>query len=163
VAGWGYWFGLLGLVVSIVGFGFTIYQLMLTRSAAQAAVIASEQAKKRVASYDMIFELSRASSALEATHGHIRRGDWPEVLQGYSEARLALVRISQFPSALSDDSKRQVGLVSEQIERSCRRVGVNMTKGADQSELVRALQANTDYQVAVTKIHAGLDRITTNG
>lgn len=111
----------------------------------------------------MIFELSRAASALESIQGHIKRQDWAEVMQGYAEARLALVRMSQFPSGLSEGAKEQIGIIADQIEKSSKRAGVNMIKGSDQAEIVRILQSNSDYQIAVTRIHAGIDRITTDG
>jgi hypothetical protein len=159
VAGWGFWFGFFGLLASIVGFAITFEQLRRTKTVAQEAKRASEDARTRVAIYDMIFELSKAASALEATQGHIKREDWSEAFHGYSDARIALVKISRLPSGLSESAKSQVGVLAEQIERTARRMTVNHNKGAEKSEVMKAVQTNTDYQVAITKINAGLDRV----
>ncbi|MEJ6789698.1 hypothetical protein BrevBR_09095 [Brevundimonas sp. BR2-1] len=159
VAGWGFWIGLLGLLASAIGFAVTFVQLRRTRTAAQEAKRASEEARTRVASYDMIFELSKAASALENTQSHIRREDWAEAFHSYAEARIALVKISQLPSKLTQTTKDQISAIADQIERTGKRMSLNHTKGVDRSEQMRALQTNTDYQVALTRINASLDRV----
>ena len=163
VAGWGFWIGLLGLLASGIGFAVTFVQLRRTRTAAQEAKRASDEARTRVASYDMIFELSKAASALEAIQSHIKREDWAEAFHGYSNARIALVKISELPSTLSESAKNQVGIISDQIERTSRKMSTNLTKGADRGEVMKALQTNSEYQVALTRINAGLDRTRADG
>jgi hypothetical protein len=76
VAAWGFGFGVFGTAATIVGFTLTFMQLSRTINATQAAAKAIASVKSRVAAYDAVFEISRATSSLKETERHLKRHSW---------------------------------------------------------------------------------------
>lgn len=158
ISGWGFILSAVGLLVSIFGFAYTLVQVSLTKKAAEAAKEASDEARTRVAVYDVAAELSRASSALAATRDHIKREDWSAVVEGYADARISLAKISEFPSIVSNISRSNLSDIAGGIERSTRRIASALGKGEGTLDRMKILHAHAEYEVAVTAVASRVDR-----
>jgi hypothetical protein len=90
VAGWGFWAGIVGLVLTIVGFGVTIVQLHKTRSAADAAKAEAKRLQQSIAKYDYVNEATRASTALVNARNYVKSGLWSFVPDSYETVRGSL-------------------------------------------------------------------------
>lgn len=86
-------FGGIGLVVSFVGFAFTIWQLRRTERATDAATSALERARREFATLDVLSELHALRSTAEATREHLLAHRWPSACSGYDRMRDKLMRI----------------------------------------------------------------------
>lgn len=100
-------FGGIGLVVSALGFGFTIWQLRRTEKATDAATNALERARKEFATLDVLAELHAVRSSAEATREHMLGGRWPAVSAGYDRVREKLMRIVATPDQLTDQESEE--------------------------------------------------------
>lgn len=147
-----------GLVGTAVGFYIAVRQILGAQRASEAARVASEAARSRVAAFDMITEVSRATSAIRSAQAHIRAGNWDEVVNSYSEARISLVKIAELPSDLAQPHKDHVGQIADNLERMNKRVAQNISKAAYTIDKMKALNSNSDYEVALVRISAKLDR-----
>ncbi|WP_156367697.1 hypothetical protein [Brevundimonas sp. Leaf363] len=157
-SGWSFWTGAAGFFLSVIGFTVTLVQLGLTKKAATAAADAANQARLRVAGYELASELSRALAALSSTRDGIKRQDWPSVVEHYAEARISLTKIAALPSAVSADARAELSRVVEQIEKSARRIAAALAKGEGTLDRMKILHAHADYEVAVTAVSATIDR-----
>lgn len=102
-------FGGVGVVVSVVGFAFTIWQLRRTVAATDAATGALDRARKEFATLDVLDELHAVRSSAEATREHMLGRRWPAVCSGYDRIREKLMRIvataDQLIEAESEEAK----------------------------------------------------------
>ena len=145
---WGFLLSALGLLVSIVGFSLTIWQLVRTASATRAAGAAVDRLKLRVATYDAIFEISRARSAIKETQSNARGSDWRRVVESYATTREALLRVRELSPHLDDKQRDKIDDVIEEINRFCDRVESSLQKGAiafDVAKAIRAIRSHSDF------------------
>jgi hypothetical protein len=96
-------FGGAGLVVSVLGFGFTIWQLRRTQKATGAATEALDKARREFSSLDVLAELHAAKSNAEGTREHLLGKRWIAAAAGYDRVRDRLMRIIAAPEQLSSD------------------------------------------------------------
>jgi hypothetical protein len=89
----GYLLGLVGLNLSVAGFGVTFWQLSRTSSAARAAADAVEQLRDRLSRHDAAKEIAQANYALSIARSHVSPGSWQEVSRRCEDANQALMRI----------------------------------------------------------------------
>lgn len=96
-------FGGIGLVVSVVGFAFTIWQLRRTERATDVATAALERARKEFATLDVLTELHGLRSTAEGTREHLLAGRWQPACSGYDRMRDKLMRIIATAEQLRDN------------------------------------------------------------
>jgi hypothetical protein len=105
IAVWGLRLSLWGLFVSIAGFGFTIWQLMRTRSSAIAASDAVQKLRRDFSSLDVILEISSAMAAAKEAQKNLSAGDWRAALSDYNRIR----------SCIDKSIAAQTGLLPDEI------------------------------------------------
>lgn len=87
---WGFRLTFWGLVVSIAGFAFTIWQLYRTRSSAIAASAAVQKLRRDFSSLDVILEISAAMAAAKDAQLNLTAGEWKSALSDYNRIRTSL-------------------------------------------------------------------------
>lgn len=97
----GFVFGGLGLIVSLAGFGFTIWQLMRTQHAAAAATQALDEARRQFATLDVLGELHIMRITSESVREHVVGLRWPSANFGYDRLREKLMRVISVPDQLT--------------------------------------------------------------
>lgn len=85
--------GGLGLIVSVVGFWYTIVQLKRTRTSTEAVQAAVGNLKVRVDIIDISFETQRAIKLLETTLVHLQHESWVNASSSLWEAQNATYRL----------------------------------------------------------------------
>lgn len=83
----------LGLAVTLIGFAITIYGVWSSRSAAERASIAANEAKQAVMRTEVISNFSSAVTAMEEVKRLHRAGAWTVVPDRYSFLRRTLISI----------------------------------------------------------------------
>lgn len=133
VQGWSFWLAIIGLVLTLAGFGITWAQLIKTRKASEAVRLEIARIQLSVQSYDAAHHVSRAASALEATKRHLRNGAWSDVADSYEEFRRAVITLKQLEiTALRpfddeiDDANRYITRLNERIEIQLRKAAVTI-------------------------------------
>lgn len=92
--------GTFGLVLSIGGFGLTLWQLSLTQTAAQSASGAVEKLRKDVKALDIISEIHVVTTNVATAIGFLRARNWPDASASYEKIRLSLNKITVLQSRL---------------------------------------------------------------
>jgi hypothetical protein len=94
VGGWSLIAGLVGLVVSVLGFYVTIKQLRRTSRATEAVNTAIGNLKNRMAAFDYATECVRASKSLEHATQLLRGRNWEEAATRLLESQSTLNRVA---------------------------------------------------------------------
>ena len=87
---WGFRLTFWGLIVSIAGFVFTIWQLYRTRSSAIAASLAVQKLRRDFSSLDVILEISAAMAAAKDAQSNLSASEWKAALSDYNRIRTSL-------------------------------------------------------------------------
>jgi hypothetical protein len=87
--------GALGLVVTVVGFGFTLYQVRKSRTAAEAAEKSANQVRQTIEHFDAISECATAIQALEEIERMHRAGPIAGLPDRYTAVKKGLIGISR--------------------------------------------------------------------
>lgn len=102
VGGVGLILTIMGLVISALGFWFTIYQVKKTRDAAEAAKAKADELKNQAGVFDVSVEVSRATNSLRQVLAFIRSKNIQLTLSPLEDAQGYLNRISRL---LVDDAE----------------------------------------------------------
>ncbi|WP_334161953.1 hypothetical protein [Phenylobacterium sp.] len=82
-----------GVVISVGGFGVTIWQLHRTQNAATAVAAALSGIKRDYGSFEIVTELRTALGAVASTQSHVNGRRWDEALACYNTLRISLIKI----------------------------------------------------------------------
>lgn len=158
VQGWGFWLAIIGTVISIVGFGITISQLIRTKRATEAV---SEEVRKiqfAFSRYNAVIETSRAETSLDAARKHIKANEW-------DQAEVALEVFSKSIHTLRELKVREIFVHDENLskamshaDRLCQRLEAARPKGLPINEITKALSTLRDHDRYVTSVKVALDR-----
>lgn len=149
---WGLLLDAYGLIGTAVGFYIALRQIHNAQLASEAAARASEEAKSRFAAYDVVSELARAGSALKESQRHVSSNNWTDVMESLSEARLAIVRLAELPSALDQSGRDTLVAMSTRLEKAGRRIRSSLTKGTRMPDQTDVIHVMSEFQLEVTKL-----------
>jgi hypothetical protein len=152
VAAWSFSISLIGLLVSILGFCVTIFQISRATSAAEAAVGAVKELKARVEIYDVVFDLSRVKSGLEESQRHLHRGNLSDAIESLSSVRSGLVRISEMKSAITQIQKDRMTELIGEISNYQDKIRRAMFKGSSPVDLPKMLSVMSKHYDAVSRV-----------
>jgi signal transduction histidine kinase len=99
--GWSFWsqYGnyasVLGLVTSLLGFGFTIWQVIKSRKAAEEAKMIAREAIRRI-SYQLFFtQVASASRLGQELQGFIRSKEWHRAIDRTEQLNMLLANLTE--------------------------------------------------------------------
>lgn len=144
-----------GLVISLTGFAVTIYNIRRSRSAAERATQAAEEARASMKKHVTVSELSEAFQAMKEIKRLHRNQEWAILPDRYDNLRELLISIKINRTDLSDEEQRQIqGMISAiaQIEH---KIDVAIERGKTPYEIPQAnrwinKQGEILYQTLVT-------------
>lgn len=93
---------LAGVVIAIVGFLVTLWNVRRSKSAAERAESAASEARSAIRSYQTVSDLSAAIAIMEEIRRLHRIGQIDLILDRYGTLRKALVGVRQLAPALSE-------------------------------------------------------------
>jgi len=99
---------ILGVVLTLFGFGFTLYGLSKSKSAAERASAAAQETKKAILTTQTISNFASVVSVMEEVKRLHRAEAWEIVPDRYSYLRKTLLSIINTHDDLSDEHKRQL-------------------------------------------------------
>ncbi len=131
VDSWANTSSVLGLIVSIVGFGITLRTLFKTKSAAEAASIEAARIKEELRKNHTITDFSAAVTICEEIKRLQRLEAWNSLPDRYSELRKKLIVLKAIGFELSDDHKSAIQnaiTTSSKIEHDLEKIISGNTK-----------------------------------
>lgn len=93
VGAWGLILGIIGIVLTLAGFGISIVQIRSAKSAAESAKEAVTQVQVRVSRYDAAVDLAEAKSSLQNARHYANLDAWPQFVSSYEIVSEALGRV----------------------------------------------------------------------
>lgn len=103
---WGDLASVAGLLVSLVGFFFTLRGVWRARSAAEAARDAARQTQEAIVRSDMIADVSAVIAMMNEVKRFHRDGNWPGSLERCSEIRQKIISIRGTGFNLTEEHKK---------------------------------------------------------
>jgi len=122
LAGIGYWLGIFGLLLTLVGFVITVWQISKVKGAAAAVRDELERVEISMRKYDVAHEISKASYAIIAVKKHIKNSAWIDGAESYYDVRKSLLALKDDINGIGDDYIKNIEKASLYIEKFCERV-----------------------------------------
>jgi hypothetical protein len=113
---WGSLASAVGLVVSLSGLGFAIYQIMRTRAVATAARDAAQEVREALARNFTIVDLTRAGEQIQGLKEYHPTQQWQRALDRYLDVRRLLVDIGETHQNLTDRHRETIQGARRQIQ-----------------------------------------------
>jgi hypothetical protein len=105
----------LGLLVSLLGFWFTIKSVITARKAAQQAALAAKQARDKVLRYGTMASFSSAIAVMEELVRLYRKREWQLALDRHSELRRLLIELKTDSTSLTSEQQTIIQGAVEQF------------------------------------------------
>jgi hypothetical protein len=138
---------ILGLVVSIIGFVITIYNVRRSRTAAQAAETAAREMRAKLSTQDSIVAITTAITAMNEVRRLHRDGAWTLLPDRYTVLRQSLIAIRSGAVPLSPDQLRLLQAAIQQfasIERQVDQAIVDPDTVLDRVKLNQIVSKQSD-------------------
>lgn len=109
------WLNIAGLLLGLLGFAITIWQIRQAKSAAEAAQLAAREAKEVALRTRLYVDLETALAHVARIQEFQRAGDWKGALAFYPYIRGTLAALREHKSALNDELREALELGRERI------------------------------------------------
>lgn len=142
---------LAGVAISIVGFVLTVWNVRRSKSAAERAEAAANEARRAIRGYQTVSDLSSAIAIMEEIRRLHRRGEIDLILDRYGSLRKALVAVRKLAPDLDEptDTEIQAAITTlASMEEVLERASVEGSS-ADFPALNRLLSGHIDRLQAV--------------
>lgn len=100
--------GLVGFLVTVVGFIVTLWNVRRSRQAAEAAREAAEDVRRRISTFETVRVLASAVAQLRAVQSDQRFGRLDGLPGRYAEIRGALIGVRERAPALSEEQRTMI-------------------------------------------------------
>jgi hypothetical protein len=104
----GDWLGIIGIVVSMLGFIVSLYQIKKTTTAAQSALLASRDVQEKIKVSNSIVNLASLTRILNEIKSSIKSNDTSRLLYLVDDARNLLILAQKNATYLTDEEKSKV-------------------------------------------------------
>lgn len=147
--------GLIGLILSLVGFAVTLYQVLKTRRAAESAQAAANATSARFSAFNAMREYEIARQQVQRVNDAIAQEDWDAVLVAYQPLLTSMSNIRQCNAPLDDGVREALQDGEDRVTRNCQTIEkavqgkTNLTKGKQFSALrpIDAVLAKTLFNI----------------
>lgn len=152
--------GAMGFLLSLVGFPITIWQLIRTKRAAQAAKLAADNAKLRMNSFSALRECEMARVHSKSVSDSIANEDWEGVLIGYQHVARSLNDLLLSNVAFDQDVLNSLSKGLEVLENNCSVVERSLK--TDPAKLTKGKQfsALRNIEPVISQALFNLERLT---
>lgn len=137
VTGWSFWVGILGLLLTLVGFWFTFRQIAKTKGAAEAVRLEVGRIQLSMQRYDIGQEVSRADYALSVARKHFSNRAWEDGANSYYDVRRSLILIKSNVKDFDVEIIKSVEKATIYIDRLCERVDRGELNNADVDDVAK--------------------------
>ena len=147
---WGDFASVTGLLLSVIGFAFTICVSLRAKRAAEQALQAAQQAKAKILKQGTLFNFSSALSAMEDLVRLNRLKDWESMLDRHSELGRILVELKDGSEGLSEEQLTVIQSCVQQLKIIENQIENHFSSGKPEPDIARM---NRIVKVQITKLH----------
>jgi hypothetical protein len=135
----------LGLLVALVGFAITIWNVRASKAAAIRAEKAANQARRAIRFFDVVAEISTAIAAMEEIRRLHRDAAWPILPDRYNVLRKSLISIRRSGIDLSEEQQTLLQAAIKFLADIERRVDGALEQGQPPERFARWNQATSTH------------------
>jgi hypothetical protein len=144
-----------GLVVSVLGFSFTLWQVRKSRTAAERAQVIAREAIARVSSRLFFTQVTTAVRLVQEVRSFCRATDWHRAIDRCEQLRMVLAGVVD-DSRLQDDERGAVGTAMDDLLLILQRLEV-ITQGKKQQTIAPRMMESLDrIVISFTRIDGRL-------
>ena len=136
---------ILGLLVALVGFAITIWNVKASKAAALRAEEAAKEARSAIRFFDVIAEISTAIAAMEEIRRLHRDAAWPILPDRYNALRKSLISIRRSGVNLSEDQQTLLQAAIKFLADIERNVDRALEQGQPPERFARWNQATSEH------------------
>jgi hypothetical protein len=136
-----------GLVLTLAGFGFILYGVYTSRTAAQEAERAAKQARSEIFKLDTVTQLTEALFALEEIKRLHRDSAWSLLPERYNKLRTALIVVRSGRSDMLEQQKAILQKAIQDLKAMEEKIDRTLEAGSDSpsvAKLNRVISSNID-------------------
>jgi hypothetical protein len=111
---WSFWISVAGLIVSIAGFGFTIWQVIKSRKAAEEAKDIAREAINRIGSQLIFTHITATIRLIQDVRNFCRLKQWDRAIDRCEEVRIRLADFVDDPK-LQDREQREISIAIDDL------------------------------------------------
>jgi hypothetical protein len=153
----GFWLGALGTVISSVGFGVTIRQLIRTKKAAEAASAAVLQIKMQLYTFGAGVELSKAIETAKQAQRHLRHKAWDSAVDAYANLNESITILLSSVPTIKANHRKSLGIYREELRSTCNSIDVPEFAGGD--EIVQRMRGRLrNLTDVLTEVRVSLEK-----
>ena len=97
-----------GVAISIIGFFVTVWNVRRSKSAAERAEVAANEARRLVRSYETVADFSAAITIMEEIKRLHRTGELDMLLDRYAALRKVLIGVSRVSPLIDPEQSRKI-------------------------------------------------------
>lgn len=122
---------IIGVLISLIGFGVTIYNVVRSKTAAEKAEHAAQKTREDINRINVVMEFASAISAMEEIKRLQRREAWELLPERYSSLRTLLISIKTAAAGLTNSQKSSIQSSIQHLTNLESQVEQKLAKGAD--------------------------------
>ncbi|MBO9526385.1 MAG: hypothetical protein J7517_09695 [Sphingobium yanoikuyae] len=153
VAGYGFWLGVAGFAVSLIGFCVTIYQLRKTRSAADAAKQEAIRIEKTLLKYELANETVKGMAALDTARKYVRSDLWMHVTDSYETVRNALLALKSEFEELTENQNQQIDNACNYIQNTCARIERGIHNNGPKVDKAKLISVMAEHAILLSDLN----------
>ena len=146
----------LGLLVSLGGFAFTIVAVLRSKRASEAAAVAVLGVKERISKFDVSTALSETLAAMREVKRLHRLNTWELLPERYDSLRRSLVKIRAAEKALTDPQRRTLQSAIQHFASMEKQVEKFNASGKASPSIHRLNSVVTSQQDSLTELMSKL-------
>ncbi len=155
--------GALGLFLTVVGFGFTLYQVRKSRTAAEAAARSANQVRQTIEHFDAISECATAIQALEEIERMHRTGPIALLPDRYAAVKKGLIGISRVTPGPSQTHRTELQDAIAQITTLKNTVEKQISQEDSKVNSSKLNDITSKIIATLTELSAELRRVKAQG
>jgi hypothetical protein len=102
------WLGLVGIALSLLGFGLSLWQIFKVKTAAESARDSAKLATEGVRKLDSVISFAAVSKSLDDIKDALHKQDYPALVKQFDSSRRSLIDARENHPGLSDDQRRAI-------------------------------------------------------
>ena len=155
-----YGVGIWGLLISIIGFGLTLWQLHITKQAAQAASEAADSARIRLNAFSALRECEAGKRQLDLINEAIQTERWTEIVGLAQPLASSLISLSGSNTSLDTEVVKAIETAMTDLDRNCEII--ERAISIDPTKLSKAKQSSAFRKInyALTLVYFNIERLS---
>ena len=152
--------GVIGLALTLLGFGLTLWQLYVTKKAAQAASEAANSARIRLNAFSALRECEAGKRQLDLIHEAIKTENWLEIISLAQPLSSSLISLARSNTFLDEAVLSAIEEAYRILDKNCETIDRTLSLDATKLSRSKQFSAFRPIDKALTATYFNIERIS---